>query len=312
VTTLPSSSQQNCVDQGLFLGEQEFVNAAETLRLAVTSSGELESVNPRPSPVDADVIADRLVLRDPAANDPETPLESLEGLRKSYCADAERLIAILRGTNAAGSFQARMENAQGTLARPLTAMSSLLLGDQARALEVMLPSMSDVLTSVTAADLAAFVTGLGLLVHQFPAWRTFVAEAWQVKPLSETDEGALRQAALLLDNASDAVIDPALKVAIKSTWETREGLTDSVLGFAATRAIGNVFRAIGRYVLERARGTLAEFNGSFEKSLGSALAKSVVATLFSTAAAALLQLAVGLPFEFGWVIGLGIILAPQK
>jgi len=111
-------------------------------------------------------------------------LDALEEVRKIYHADAARLTVSLQGTNGAGAFQARLENAARTLSQRFTTNSSLILGDQARGLEVMLPAVSEVLTDVTAADVAAFVSGLGLLVRQFPAWREFVSEARETSPIS--------------------------------------------------------------------------------------------------------------------------------
>ncbi len=296
----------------LSLGELALSNVVNTIRQAVERSGDIHSIQPKQSPVDAEVVDEQLVLveRDGAAT--ALPLESLEAFRQQYHTDATRLTASLIGTNAGGAFVARLEAACATLSREFTITSSLLLGDQARSLEVMLPSVSDVLTDVTAADVGAFVTGLGLLVRQFPAWRDFVNEARDTTPMSPSDEAALRQISEILENAADGLVAAELKSAVSKTASAREGLTDPVLDFALVRTIGNIFRAIGRYVFERANGIGPEFNKAFDKKVGEALAATAVSGLALLASTQLLHLAVGLPLEFGWLIGLGILLRDPK
>jgi hypothetical protein len=163
------------------------------------------------------------------------------------------------------------------------------------------------LTDSTVSDLSAFVSGLGLFVRQFPAWRDFVNEAREEQPLTGELLDALNGALAILEQSEDKIVDPELKAALQKVSDARTGLTDKILDFAITRAVGNVFRAVGRYIIDRSNGIRREFNLSMEKSIGQAIAQSAVAGLIGLAGSALLHLAAGIPLEYGWIIGLGIL-----
>jgi hypothetical protein len=291
----------------VYLSQESLAKTLETIQVAIAKSTDVSSVESRNSPIDAIVVDDRLVLSNVESVETVVPLEALEHLRRQYHGDAEKLVSILSGTNAGKAFLGRMENVERTLSGNLTFNSTLILGDQARALEIMLPSVREMLTDSTVSDLSAFVSGLGLFVRQFPAWRDFVNEAREEQPLTGELLDALNGALAILEQSEDKIVDPDLKAALQKVSDARTGLTDKILDFAITRAVGNVFRAVGRYIIDRSNGIRREFNLSMEKSIGQAIAQSAVAGLIGLAGSALLHLAAGIPLEYGWIIGLGIL-----
>jgi hypothetical protein len=296
----------------LCLGEAALSDIVGTIRQALAESIQLDSVLPRRSPIDADVVDDRLILRDGVAISGGTPLDALEEFRIRYFEDAERISGALVGTNASEGFFARLRSVTRTLAKAFTRTSVLVLGDQARALEVMLPAVSEMLTDATAADLGAFISGLGLLTRQFPEWRTFVEEARDTRPLAREDLDALGQIARVIKDAPDNIVDQRLREALADAAEAADGLEDRVVELSLVRSVGNVVRAIARFILDRAKGIGREFNQSVEKKIGEALAGYAVGGLLLSVAVPLLHLAAGMTLEFGWVVGLGILMAIAK
>jgi hypothetical protein len=294
------------------LNEAALRSALPALRDALGRGSETPSLEPKSSPLQVEVIDERLVLENDNAPSTRTPIAHLEAMRSHYHSESRRLIDNLRDGNAAGSIVPRLRSIENSLSSEFTDVSSLIIADQARSLELMLPALEDVLLDVAAKDVAAFVGGLGLLARQFPAWRDFVEEAASGSTLNPADEHQLIQAAQIISGQPDDLVDPKVKSALSKTEEARVGLHDSVLDLALIRAVGNVIRAAARYLHQRAVGAASAFNTAVDKELGDVLAKGAVAGLLAAAGNVLLPLATSLPAEFGWLLAFTVFLGKNK
>ena len=293
------------------ISESDLLSAIDGISAALSEGGAEEQMKQRPSVIKATVKDDRLVVIN-ADIESRTPLNQLEAYRSEYLSEARYLRESLAGTNAGAGFNRRLVAIEKSLSEELTDVISLILADQARGLEIMLPAVSEMLIDTTAKDLSAFVAGLGLLSRQFPAWQNFVEEANQNVAVSCDNEEALQFAASVLSEQPDEIVAPEIKDAIRSTQEARIGVRDPILDFAFTRAIGNAYRAIGRYLLERAKSSAKQFNSTLEKEIGEVLAKSLLATTVGLSTHALSHLAAGMPAEFAWFAALAIMLTPKN
>jgi hypothetical protein len=300
----------NAISSTRRISQGDLISTIDGISIAL-SGDEDEPFQQKMSVVRAEVVDERLVVIDKDASS-KTPIEHLEAYRSEYLKEARQLRATLSGVNAGPGFTRRLEAIEDSLSSEFTEVSSLILADQTRGLEIMLPAVCDTVVDTTAKDISAFVTGLGLLSRQFPAWQQFVEEANQNQPLDQQNEECLTEIALILQNQSDEVISPEIKDAIAQTQAARIDSSDTILDFAFTRAIGNAYRAVGKYLLDRAKGIAAQFNSSLEKGFGEVMAKSVLAGSVGLASHALIQLAGGLPLEFAWFASLAVLLAPTK
>jgi len=220
------------------ISESDLLSAIDGISAALSEGGAEEQMKQRPSVIKATVKDDRLVVIN-ADIESRTPLNQLEAYRSEYLSEARYLRESLAGTNAGAGFNRRLVAIEKSLSEELTDVISLILADQARGLEIMLPAVSEMLIDTTAKDLSAFVAGLGLLSRQFPAWQNFVEEANQNVAVSCDNEEALQFAASVLSEQPDEIVAPEIKDAIRSTQEARIGVRDPILDFAFTRAIGN-------------------------------------------------------------------------
>jgi hypothetical protein len=275
-----------------------------------------DDVSPRPAPLDAGVVDGRLVLAGDDAPESEIPLEQLDAVRETHLEDVSRLSEQLRGTNAGPGFLHRLDALAANLGSPLTHSSSLRIATQVRALEDMFPAIGEALTEATAADVSATVTGLGLFIRQFPAWTRFVESARKNSDDFEENprqlEEALEAVTTELINSSSDIADDDIKEAVSEIAEAYKSTRDRVLRFGWARSVGNVFRAVGRYLKERRDRSIVAFNKELDEGIGGAAGKLVVASFVLAVSAAMIQLAGMSPTEFGWILALYTMLRPRK
>lgn len=298
------------------LGGKEFGEAATTnavhsvINLLAEPSADLRDADiaPKPALVDAAVHDGRLRLAGTDQTGSETDEGDLEALRKMHLSDVERLQTQLAGSNAGPGLSHRLGVLRDALSTPLSSASSLIVATQVRALEDMMPSVGAMLADVTAADVGATVTGVGLYARQFPAWNKFikVAEAEITPALLDLEAGlhrAIKELGTNLDHQPDSLVSRELKAALATVGEAADSTSDKVIEFGRVRGIGNAYRAIARYLKERRDGSVSKFNEEIDSVVGKQAAKVALAGVMVAAAGPLLSLAAAAPSEFGWFLG---------
>jgi CheY-like chemotaxis protein len=265
-------------------------------------------VSPRPSPVDAEVRAGQLRLRDDAKADTFTDASSLDALRRLHLATATRLCSSLAGSNVGPGFNARLLSVRRILSRRLTRERSLQLAIQTRGLEGMMAAVSERLDDVTAADVGGFVSDLADTVRQFPNYREFLNEAQSFDAIPEATGEAASQLASLLENQPNEIVAPDLRSAIGEVREVAQEHSDAVSRLALIRTVGNAFRAIGRALNRRLRGVGRKAAETFDDIVGKALGRGLAYLVVGAASAGLLGvLASTFPSEFAflhWIVRL--------
>ncbi len=295
---------------GNLYSEIDLDRAAASIKGVIEgSTNELpdESISPRPALVDATVFADRITLQGAESSTSSTSLDQLEALRAHYLADATRLRDELAGSNSGQGFVHRLDSLCFSLERPLSDASSLLVATQVRALEDMLPAMQEMVADITAADVGAAVVGLGLYARQFPAWRQFVANAElekskdyaDVKDIIDKDIDELRS---ILESQPDKLVDPELKKAISDVYEAAIDSKDDTISFGYMRAVGNVYRAVARYMKERRDGSIEKFNEDIDSLIAKQATNILISGIAFAATTPLLNMAAAMPHEFGWFL----------
>lgn len=266
-------------------------------------------ISPRPALVDATVYSERIQIQGSDVVSTPTPLEELDVLREHYLKDVARLRDDLAGSNSGQGFLHRLDALASSLERPLSDASSLLVATQVRALEDMLPSMQEIVADVTAADVGATVVGLGLYARQFPAWNRFLENAQldrrsdfeSVRDAISKDLDELRA---VLDAQPDALVDPELKAALAEISDAAQESNDAVLEFGFMRALGNVYRAVARYLKERRDNSVEKFNAEIEGVIAKQGVNLVVSGVMFAASVPLLNMASAMPNEFGWFLAI--------
>jgi hypothetical protein len=266
-----------------------------------------EALSTGPSPVESEFIGGQLRLAEttPLA---ETliPMAALEALKEDHSRDVLRVLTI--ASNVGPSFNARLEALSKLLEDELTEQSILRIGNQVEALRLMRAAVDEALGPQSAGDVKALIDALRKFTRQFRLWRQFSDEASTIATLSDDERGALRDVARALYAQPSEVVSEPLKEAIKETEAAQRDVPNPASDLAFAQAIASPFRAIGRYLVARAKGAGTQFNASLEKNIGEGLAGGVV-TLLIAASTPLLALAVQMPSHFAWV---GPILAALR
>ena len=297
---------------GRYYTEIGIASAIRAFERAAEKQPSLEEMASQPAPLDAFV--DGEVLRLSGSGPPETnaPLDHLEQLRMQHADDVRRLLTSLQGANCGSGFIYRLESVHVKLLQNISHAGSLLLATQVRAIEDMLPAVSEVLTDLTAADVGATVSGLGLFVRQFPAWRKFLLEAERENAVPSDVLDNLLRVTESLTQQEDSVVERELKNGLTSVQDAAKSVDDPVLTFALLRGTSNVFRAIGRWLHERAKSISGEMTRELDGGIAKILVKAALGSLIAAVSGELLQLAAGYPHEFGWLTGLIIFIRTKK
>ncbi|MDI1327787.1 MAG: hypothetical protein PSV23_13435 [Brevundimonas sp.] len=293
-----------------FFGEKELDKALAAAETSVSSSLKEQDLEARRGLVQAEMQDDVLRLRGRGAVDSGTPQDVLEALREDHLGDVQRLRAALAGSNAGQGFLARLEAVERRLVQPLTEANSVVLASQVRALETMFPAVSEMLTDVTSADLAAMLAGLGLFVRQFPGWRQLIVEAQEFTAVDEDTLSRVSTASDIIESEPEYV-EAELIVYIEEIKSLATTSDDEVVKFGYMRSVGNVLRAVGRYLRARLYGSAKVFNDTVDGTLGAGAAFIVFGSALLAAKSQLIQLAASIPDEFGWLIPLLTALASK-
>lgn len=270
------------------------------------------NIEPKIAPIDAHVEGDVLRLGDKGMPETGAPEDVIEALREEHLEDVSRLRKSLSGSNAGSGFLSRLEAAERHLSSPLTRGVALRLATQVRALETMFPAVSEVLTDVSAADVGGTLVGLGLFVRQFEPWREFIDEAQKMSSLDVAVMDALKEARGKIQEQPNDVVELDLKKELTELSELVSQSEDPVVQTGYARSIGNVYRAVGRFIRNRASGASKNFGDSLDKKVGEGLADITFSGLVVGATIPLTQLAAAAPDDFGWVIPLLAVLAARK
>jgi CheY-like chemotaxis protein/DNA-directed RNA polymerase specialized sigma24 family protein len=258
-------------------------------------------VRPQPSPVNAKVVASQLRYADstPAAAGSSDSI--VNSVRSIHLATAKRLVGNLAGANVGPGFNARFDAIYRLLKRRLTQERALQLVIHARGLERMMGAISERLDDVTVADVAVFVADLIDLLNQLPAYRLFAEEA----RLAGLTGEAVQIASTVVDELErqpDALVDRALKDAMRSVSAAAAEQGDALTNFAVVRTVSNVFRAVGRFFNERLGKLKQKATDTFDETAGKALGNTLAYLLVGTPiGAALVGLSALFPSEFGFV-----------
>jgi hypothetical protein len=289
--------------RSLFFGEKELEKALLAAEASVSSSLKEQDIEARRGLVQAEMQGDILRLRGREAVTSGTPQDILEALREDHLGDVQRLRAALSGSNAGQGFIARLEAVEGRLLQPLTEANSAVLASQVRALETMFPAVSERRTDVTSADLAAMLAGLGLFVRQFAEWRQLIVEAQEFSSVDGDTLSRIVTASDIIENESEYVEDDLL-VYLDEIKLLATTSPDDVIKFGYIRSVGNILRAVGRYLRARLYGGAKAFNDTIDGAVGAGAAFVVFGGALLAARAPLIQLAASIPDEFGWLIPL--------
>jgi CheY-like chemotaxis protein len=249
---------------------------------------------PRLAPVDAKVHQGQLKLvQGPVAR---TSLSSkkIEEVRELHRGTALRIRDELRMTNVGPGPIERITSIADTLSKPITEAGGVRLGIQAAGLIRLLDPIAEVVDETRFMDLRIFVDDVVDLARQFGAYRQFIDEARSFETVTEQSESSLSKIAVELAKQPDEIVEPELKGAITELISLTRDVPDPLSRFALFRAIGNVLRAIGRWINERFRGAGSEANKALDKTIG-----TLVVTLgLGGAAYWISQLVISHPQEF--------------
>jgi len=271
--------------------------------MATASISDAE-LRPRPGPVNAEMVGGKLRLS-PTQPTSATPHSNLEAVRKLHLATAKRLSAALAGSNIGPSFNSRLEAIQSSLSRPISEESALRLGIQSRGLENMKPLIDERLDDVTAVDVITFVDDISDFTRQFPAYLSFLREAQAFDHVTPGDEQAMIQVSSVIESQPDDLVDPALKEAMAEVRSNILDNNDPAAAFALLRSLGNVLRAIARFLIHAGSQLSAESGKSFTKVGGIILGGGLALVVFGAPLhEALIALATRYPGEFGFILDL--------
>ena len=70
------------------------------------------------------------------------------------------------------------------------------------------------------------------------------------------------------------------------------------------RALGNVYRAVARYLKERRDGSVEKFNEEMDNIVATQASNFLIAGVAYAATTPLLNMAAAMPTEFGWFLAL--------
>lgn len=294
------------------LSEERIVRVLDSFKASTEAGLAKVNLEPKPAPIDATIDGGVLTLRGREEPSTTTPLDHLDALRQSHLEDVARLRSQLSGSNAGEGFLARLEAVERRLAEPLSHATSLILANQVRALEDMLPAVRDMLTDVTAADLGGAVSGLGLYVRQFPAWRAFVAEA---EDGLEIEAEVIADIVSIIENIRsqpDSIVDPSLKEGLADVEGAADVVKDVVLQAGLSRSASNTYKAIGRYLREALGDILGKYGEEVKARIASRMVDATFVGLMLAVSDPLLRLASAAPNEYGWLLGLLLVLGVKK
>lgn len=225
------------------------------------------------------------------------PKPMLEALLQDHLNDANRIRQL--PSNLGERFYARLDVIIEILSEPLSETSLFRLANQQMALAHMRPSIAEMLDPRSAADIEAFSEALSLTVRQSSHWRQFLTAA-EVTGRHPEAESALKAVSRIIAAQPDEVLRPLVKEIVSETAAVAEDSPSPVSERSLSTSVSNIFRAIGRYLKDRARGTSRSFNESLEKELGEGAAAALV-NLIVAASTPLLVLTTQLPAEFAWI-----------
>ena len=269
------------------------------LQIPAGVTPELEqALQSQAGPVDANLVEGQLRLSEADRADARIAPEVLDALRLDHLRDVRRIIAT--ASNIGPSFTSRLTELASLLEGTVTDQTALRLGNQVTALRAMKLAIDEMLGKDSAADVKAVIDALTNFCRQFPVWRTFLDEAQAMQALTTDQQRALEDVSRVIQAQPDEAVAQELKTAIAELQAVQAETPGPTSGLAFARAVGNPLRAIGRYIIARAKGAGDEFNEALDKKIGEGLASSVV-TLIIAASTPLLSLAVQMPSEFAWV-----------
>jgi CheY-like chemotaxis protein len=262
-------------------------------------------LRPRLAPVDAEVRGGQLQIAPAELAHTALSSEEIETIRQLHLPTAKRLCSELQQTNIGPGPIHRLAAIAGTLAEPITRAASIRLGVQAAGLLHLVGSVSEVVDETRFADLQAFTRDLIDLARQFPAYREFIREAQAFDAVTSDSEASVSQLASELMKQPDDVVAPDLKNAISEVSTLARDIGDPLSRFALFRTIGNVLRAIARWLIARAAGVAARANTTFDEDAGKLVEKRLVTLVIGGPIALLAsQLVMSHPQELSFVIEL--------
>lgn len=264
--------------------------------LSITGLSNAFAVSP--GPIIAEVVQGRLELAPPSRPQTRVAMGSLDELRKDHLADVERVLAVC--SNVGPAFQGRFETLSILLRNELSDSSTLRIANQVTALDQMKDSIDELLSPQSSADVKSTISSLITFTRQFPVWREFLEEAIATSRMSPKGLDALEKVAASIIAQNDSVISPDLRKAVGETFSLERVTHHPAVELSLVRAISNPFKAIGRYLIDRANGAGREFNKALEEELGSAMVAGL-RNLVLAASTPLLVMASQLPAEFAWV-----------
>lgn len=253
---------------------------------------------PKSSPINAEVKDNRLIAAAPVGAEPKTSWENINAIKDQLSDDCSQLIDIFKNSNVSPIFANRLNKLGSILRSDVNDPTFLTVGVHAIALEQALPSVSEEITETAGAELAAFVSSLGLFTRQFPAWRDFVNEAQIAVQVSDEAIDILFQISEIIQGQDPESIDPSVQEALSEVIYVAKGKKILINHFALSRAIGNILRAIGRWFVDIA----VKANKGIKDGIASVLSGATLLGIFAGINHLLGQLGVLLPAEFGWAV----------
>jgi len=249
---------------------------------------------PRPGPIAGQVSDGRLTAGPSLPGQTVLEPSEIEAVRQLHRETACRLAEELTQSNVGSAAVSRIIAIAGTLDQPLDAPRSVRLGVQIAGLEKLLPSIEEVLDDGKYLDVRIFIDDLSDLSRQFPAYRTFVEEARASLPLTQGTKRAILAAVTEIVEQPDEVVAPDLKEGLDQLARQHNDAANDVVSFALQRTVGNILRAIGRWLKTRGSNLGHGINKAVDKALLGLLVGGGVA-------AAAVALAAAYPAEFSWL-----------
>lgn len=307
---LASSVRYPGLQDGGYFSERELGVAVRAIESYVSGALSQQDMSPKSAIIQAGVEGDVLRLEGRERADSGTAAEVLEALCEEHKENVGRLRTQLAGSNVGLGFTSRLASVERRLGLPLTLANTAVLATQVRGLEDMYPAVGDMLTDISAADVGATISGLGLFVRQFVAWRSLLSEAEQSDDIAQDVISELNIAVVEVQSKSNFV-EPELAQYMDEIKDLANTSSDDVIRFGYLRSVGNVLRAVGRYLRDRLTGSSDAFNKTVENAVGLGGAVIVFGGAFLVLKPTLLRLAATVPDEFGWIIPLLVMLGDK-
>lgn len=169
------------------------------------------------------------------------------------------------------------------------------LGVQVSGLTRLHGIVAEVLDDTNSHDLMIFVEDLRDLVRQFPAYREFLKEAGSTdRKLSSNQNNAGIEAMQDIAAQPDSIVQQDIKETINELVVLQHEIPSDTIEFAIDQSLGNIWRAIGRWIKDR----VENLGKGITKAIDKALLTFVLSGSMIAGAA---YLGIMYPAQFSWI-----------